>query len=219
MEEISLYDLPDLEINNYEMGVLVKKQLKEKYSQEFLVKCLGERYGTDKFDELTAYCSPEEKNDFVFTVKFDMVNEQIIDDDYFIRKNCFELEESIQNIFKQNNIESLSKVEVFGKNKIDCQMAVEDFIKTYPETNYLAIIIIKDNELNNSVEEIFESIAQIFNGIHLKTIIYSVDKDDFNIFIEKSKILPSISTTFIEKYNIKKQYYITIKENRIIRIK
>ena len=46
-----------------------------------------------------------------------------------------------------------------------------------------------------------------------------VDNNDYNILLDKAKLMPNISTTVIEKYNIKKQSYITIDKNEIIKIK
>ena len=43
-----------------------------------------------------------------------MIEEKLIDDDYYTKKNCFELEKNIEAGLKQKGIEALNKTEIFG---------------------------------------------------------------------------------------------------------
>lgn len=219
MDNISLFDIEDTGISNYEIVPLILERLEKKYNKKFYIKCIGERYGTDKFDEVTAYCSPIEDEKFVFTVRFDMINEQIIEDDYYIRNNCYELEKNIEKILEENEIELINKVEIFGKNQIDEDMTVNEFSEKYTNANYISIIVINNEKFNGDLEKGFEYVRDKYNKIYLKTIIYIVDGKDYEILSQESKIVPYFSTTTIEKYNIKEQHNISIHQGRVIKIK
>lgn len=219
MDNISLFELEDTGVSNQEIVPLIIRELEEKYNNRFLVKCIGERYGTDTFDEATAYCSPIENEKLVFTVKFDMIEEKLIDDDYYTKKNCFELEENIEAGLKQNGIEALNKAEIFGKNKIDENITVDEFSKKYTKANYISTIIIKNSQANKNLEDSFKYIRDKFEAINLKTLIYIIDENDYDIFTEQSKLVPYFSTTFIEKYNVIEKHNISVNKNQIIKIK
>lgn len=219
MDNISLFDIADTGVSNYEIVPLILEELEKKYIKTFCIKCIGERYGTDKFDEVTAYCSPIEDEKFVFTVRFDMINEQIIEDDYYIRNNCYELEKNIEKILEENEIELINKVEIFGKNQIDEEMTVSEFSEKYQNANYISIIVINNEKFNGNLEKGFEYVRDKYNKIYLKTIIYIVDGKDYEILSQESKIVPYFSTTTIEKYNIKEQHNISIHQGRVIKIK
>lgn len=216
---MSLFDIEENGLSNDVVSDLITQKLEEKYNQIFILKRIGNRYGTGKFDEVTAYCCPLNNKKMIFSVTFDMVKEMIIEDDFFLRNTCVELEEGLYNEFKKKNIESINKVEIIGKNRLDEILSVQEFSKKYTRSNFLATIIIRDEIAEKDLNYVFINIKNKFNSIYLKTLIYVMKDDDFDNCLEMSETLPALTTAFVEQYPVKNMHIIKVYKEEVIKIK
>ena len=196
VEGVSIFDIEGLIISNTEIVEAIIKNLENKYKEKFKVLRIGNRYGTDKFGETVAYCSLEEK-DIIFEVLYDMSKEEIKYDDYYIKKMCYELEE----ILRENiEVKSIIKTEIIGKSKIDSEYTITEFFEKYKNSNLLTTIVIENKITNKKLMKAYEKIKEKFENIYLKTLVFVLDKEDFQKLEEKAKTLTSLSLTMIEKY-------------------
>lgn len=131
---------------------------------------------------------------------------------------CCELEEYIVSEFKKENIESIAKISIFGKKKLDQKYSVEEFSNEYVNNNFLVTIIIKGKVSEEKISHIYETIKDSYSNIFLKSIIYVISKENFDKLLEKSKNIPKLSETVIKEYGVEKTYIIKIQNNEVIKI-
>ena len=215
LNEVSIFDVEGLVSSNTEIIESITERLDSKYNEKFKVLRIGNRYGTDRFSEATAYCGLEDK-EIVFEVLYDMSKDIIKYDDYYIKKMCYELEEDLRN-----NIETdlVVKTGVFGKSKLDSEYTIADFFDKYKSCNLLTTIVLKNRISNKELMKAYEKIKEKYENIYLKSLLFVIEQEDFQILKEKAKTLTDLSLTMIEKYNIKEKHIITIQNNEIIKIK
>lgn len=207
-------NLSDIEICNK-----IMKRLEENYKQKFIIKTFAKRYGMGDFENCTATCSPKEDENIIFSVMYDMINEKIVEDDFFLKSTSYELGKYILKELQNKGKEAIVKVKIFGKRILEKRYSVQEFSEKYGNKNFLATIIIKDKISEEELENIFIKINNNFKNLFLKTLIYTINKEEFNDCYEKSLNLPDINSTFIEDYKVNNDYIIKIYENKIIKIK
>lgn len=216
--EVSIFDVIGNGVSNAEVSEVITNKLKEKYQKEFLVKMIGNRYGTYTDDTATAYCCPKNNEDLIFTVTLNKEQTKI-EDDYSLRNISFELEKGIKEEFKKVDVEVVVKVEIIGINKMDEFITINECIKKFKGTSFLAYIISNKSIQDEKLEEIYKLIEEKYKGIYLKTLIYLLDEEGFEKCKEIDKNSPEITDTMIEKYEIKQETVIKILEGKIYRIK
>ena len=205
--------------SDLEIGKQIIKKLEEIYNEKFTVLKIAKKYAEGDFDHSVAICSPANNKNIMFNVLYDMVEEKIAEDDFFIKCTCFELEEYIVNAFKNNNIEVIVKVEIFGKKGLERKYSVQEFTENYEKNNFLATIIVKDNISQIELEDVFKNINDFYKNIYLKTLIYVIQNDEYEKCYNRAKNLTNLSMSFIRDYNVKNEYIMKIYNNEIIKVK
>lgn len=199
--EISIYDIIDNEFGTTEVVNKILKKLKEKYNKDFEILKIGERYGTDISNEVTVMCTIKNFNDFIFKVKYDMVEEIIVEDNFYIRYLCYLIEDKITEILKLNNTKTLVKVELARKNKIEkLYKKVEDFIEENPNDFFIATIVIEKNKFEY-ISECLSLLTSIYINLKLNILLYEMNQNEFKNFYNKSKNLDNIPMSYIETFN------------------
>ena len=216
--EASLFDFIGNGISNEEISNVIKSKLCEKYKKEFVVRMIGNRYGMDSNDTVTTFCSPKENEKLLFTAVLNK-EQTILKDDYIFRSMKFELEESIEKLFKENNVDVLVRIETIGINKLDEKLTVQEFIDKFDKFNFLAYIISKKVISKKVLINIYESLRKKYNNIHLKSLIYMLEEEDYYECFETIKASPVLSIAFIEQYAIKDEAIITIIDDEVFVIK
>ena len=201
-----------------EIGKQIAKKLEETYNKKFKIIKIGTRYGQGDFDNCIAICSPEENNNMAFNVIYNKNKKKIIDDDFFAKSICFELEKYILNEFKNVNKDAVVKIEIFGKRKLEKKYSVQEFSEKYKNNNFLATIIIKGDISKELLDNVFKNINSSYKNIFLKTLIYIIPEEEFEDCYTRSKDLPELSIAFTKSYNIKNKYLMQINNNKIINI-
>ncbi len=207
-----LFGMFNSDLDEKNVFKIVEEKLKEKYNTSFVVKKIGNRYGTGKYDEATLFCSPSHDKNMVFTVTYNMVNKFIVSDDYYIKTSCAELEKQIDKNLKN----SVTKVELFGKNISSKAYSIREIIDEYPNCKYIITTVSNEKIDVNVFNEILNNIKNTYNGISAKVLLYVASKDDFAEIQKEAEMVPELSEAYIEKHNVSKQYIIDIKDNNIM---
>ena len=216
--EISIFDVIGNGISNEELIEIIQNKLQEKYKKEFKIKKIGNRYGTYTNDTVTTYCCPRDDENMLFTAKLNK-EKTVLEDDYLLRKVSYELEENIKKEFRQNNIEVIVKNKIIGKNQLEELLSVQEFIDKNRGSNFLAYIISSKKISNETLKNIYEKLEQQYKGIHLKTLIYLINEEQYKECCETIKQSPTITETTIEKFVILEENIIKIQDGKIYKIK
>ena len=180
---------------------------------------MATQYGIGDFDNIRVICSPENNNEINFEITYNMVNEKIVDDEYYIKSTSNELENFIIKNLNDSQKEAIVKVEIFGKRSLEKKYSVEEFISEYSSCNFLATIVIKENISEDELNNVFQNLKNRYKNLYLKTLIYTVKQENFDILYKQTKDFPSISQTLIEENKPNNMHIIKIFNNEIIKIK
>lgn len=216
--DISIFDIVENGVSNSEISDVITEKLKEKYNEEFAVKMIGNRYGTAYDNTVTTYCFPRNNENLLFTAIMNK-EQSVLEDDYYLQKVTFELEENIRNEFTENNINTVVKTEIIGLNKLEKELSVQEFIKKYNTTNFISHIICQDNVPEDILKNIYNKLENKYKNIHLKTSVYFIDKNKFEDFFDVAKKMPSVTNSIISEYAIKDEKIIKIFEGKVNIIK
>ena len=96
---ISIFDIVENGVSNRDISNAITKMLKDKYGEEFEVKMIGNRYGTFDDNAVTTYCFPKSNENLLFTATMNK-EQTVLEDDFYLRKVTFDLEENIKSEFK-----------------------------------------------------------------------------------------------------------------------
>ena len=203
-------------LEDIEIGKQIKAKLEEKYNNKFIVKKIANRYGIGDYESEVAICRSEDENNVLFTVNYNMVKEEIVNDDFYLKKLCNELERYIAANISND---AIVRINIFGKNKLEKECSISEFSNEFPENNFLATIIIKDEISLDEIKKAFININSNYNNLFLKTLIYTISEDEFSKCTKKLEDIPEISQTFIKELSINNNYIIKIHENKIVDIK
>jgi len=215
--ELSVFDIIGNGVSNTEVSEVIINKLKEKYQKEFIVKMIGNRYGTYTDDTVTTYCAPKDNENLIFTVTLNKEQTKL-EDDYQLRAVVFELEEKIKEAFKQMDIEVIVKTEIIGKNEMDETISVQEFIKKFKGTSFLTYIISNNTIAEETLNKIYSYIKEKYQNIYLKTLIYVLNEEGFKECYKIDKNSPVITESIIEKYEVKQEVIMKIFEGKIYRI-
>lgn len=216
--DISVFDIIENGVSNSEISDVITQKLKEKYNEEFAVKMIGNRYGTCDDNTVTTYCFPKNNENLLFTSTLNK-EQTVLEDDYYLKKVTSELEQNIKDEFKEKNINSVVKSEIIGLNKLIKELNVQEFIRKYDTTNFLTHIICSENVSEDVLKNIYSQLEKKYKNIHLKTLVYFIDKDKFENFCEISKKMPFTTESIIKKYSVKDEKIIKIFEEKITIVK
>lgn len=217
--EISNYNNIEKSLAYNEIEQQILKKLKYNFGYDFLVRRIENRYGMGDFENVIAICSLKNDDNMLFTVIYDIINEKIVEDNFFVKCTSYELEKYILSELKDANKEAIVKIEIFGKRELEKIYSVQEFSEIYKNNNFLATIIIKDKISKYELEKVFTNINKKYKNIFLKTLIYTIPNENFDEFSQKVYLLPEISETFIKEYSINNMYIRKIHNNEIIKIK
>lgn len=201
------------------MGEKIVKQLAEKYNEKFIIKKMARQYGVGDFNNIKAICSLENNNKMNFEITYSMINETIEDDEYYIKSTSYELEDFIIKNLNDIQKEAIAKVEIFGKRSLEKKYSVEEFTSEYSSCNFLATIVIKENISEDELNNVFENLKNRYKNLYLKTLIYIVKQENFDVLYNETKDFPNISQTQIEENCPNNMYIIKLYNNEIIKIK
>ena len=70
--DLSFYEFVGDGLGNDDIVDITSKILEAKYNKKFIAKRIGERYGKDEDDTATLYYAPEDDEDFIFSVKYNL---------------------------------------------------------------------------------------------------------------------------------------------------
>ena len=216
--EVSIFDVIGNGISNEEISNVIKLKLHEKYGKEFVVKMIGNRYGMDSNDTVTTFCSPQDNEKLLFTAILNK-EQTILKDDYILRSIKFELEESIEKVFKENNVDVLVRIETIGINRLEEKMTVQECIDKFENFNFLAYVVIKGVASKEVLQDVYKILRKKYKNIYLKNLIYMLEEEDFDECFETIKSSPVISIAFIEQYVIKDEAIIKIVDDEVFVIK
>ena len=216
--DISMFDIVENGVSNVEISNSIIEKLNSKYNEEFCVKMLGNRYGTSTDDTVTAFCFPKNNEKLLFTATLNK-EETILEDDYYLKKIAFDVQEDIKEKFKKYGYDSVVKNEIIGLNQLKENLGVLEFINKYKNVNFLAHIVCSKEISDEILKQIYAEIEKIYKSIHLRTLIYFIDENYFQDFNELSNKIPSVTDAIIKKYNVKDEKIIKIFEEKIIIIK
>lgn len=216
--ELSIFDVIGNGVGNVEISEVVKNKLKEKYQEEFIVKKIGNRYGTSTDDNVKTYCCPKNNKELIFTATLNK-EQTILEDGYPIRGVAFQLEEYIKNKFKDKEIDVIVKCDIIGKNKLNEFLSLQQFIEQFKGVSFLTYIISKNVIEEDILRDVYNEIEEKYKDIYLKTIIYMLNEDGFKKCDIIASDSPTITDSIIEKYIIMDEKIIKIFEGKIYRIK
>ncbi len=216
--DISMFDIVENGVSNVEISSTIAEMLKSKYNKEFCIKMIGNRYGTSTDDTVTVFCFPKNNEKLLFTATLNK-EETILEDDYYLKKITFELQENIKDIFKTHGNDTIVKTEIMGLNQLEENLGILEFIDKYADTNFLSYIICSKIISDDILKEIYYEIEKKYKNIHLKTLVYFIDERDFEEFCELSKKIPSVTDAIIKKSNVIEEKIIKIFEGNVIIIK
>ena len=214
--EQSFFDVVDSEFNSSKIVESVCKKLEDKYNEEFLVTKIGNRYGMNSFEKATLYCTTKDNTNLLFLIEYDMVKEEILEDNYSVRKICFELENIIEKEFKLKNLEIINRVEILNLGSTIKNCSVFEFLEKNKNIVFLDTIVIKNEISEEALKKVFETINQKVFGVNLKTLIYIMNDNDFLDYSSKVKEFLSLSITDIEKYDIQGLKKIKIVDGNVL---
>lgn len=192
---MQLKDLINLEDVNNKVCRKIQEKLKEKYSEEFEIRTLGGRIGNGTCDIVSFTCSPKGNDKIIFNAELKM-NLRDFDDNYCERKECSKIEENIQNIFINNNIQSINRVRI-EKDEIFTDI----FINGEIPKEYRNII--------------FEAINNKYKDNNFVLFIYEIKSEEFNKYLENSKLLTKLKGIGLYYKDILKEYMVKINSNEI----
>ena len=197
----SIYDIIDNEFGTENTINKILKKLKEKYNKNFEILKIGERYGTNLTNEVTVMCTICNHIDFIFKIKYDMVEEKIVENNFNIRYLSYLIENKITKLLNLNNIKTLVRVELARKNQIEkLYKRVEDFIEDYPNDFFIATIVTEKNK-KQDISEILAILTSIYKRLKLNILFYEMNQIEFNNFYQSTKYFDNISMSYIENFN------------------
>ena len=216
--DISIFDVIGNGISNKEISDVIIKKLYEKYQIEFVVKMIGDRYGTNTNDTVTTFCYPQNNKNLIFTAILNR-EQTNLEDDYMLRSVTFELEESIKKEFEKNNIDVFAKIEIIGKNKLNEFLTVQEFIDKFDNFNFLAYIVSKNKISNEVLNDVYKNLENKYPKIYLKSLIYMLEEKGFCECLEIAQVRPTITETIIRNYSVIDEAIMKIVNKQIFRIK
>lgn len=214
--DLSFYEFVGDGLGNDDVVSSVKSYLEEKYNLKFIALRIGNRYGGDTDDVATVYLCPEVRRNFIFSVKYNIENCEC-KDDFLYRKVCYELEYEISNILREENINSLVRVDIIKKNTLDEDLTLKDFIMKYGTTNFLAYIIL-DGKVE-SIKNVYKKILEKYQGIKINSYIYEASREEFETLKEKVGDLEYFSKSILGRYIKNNPSIFRIIDNEIIEVK
>lgn len=215
----SLFQLTENELDDDIIAQKISVELEKKYNRQFIVKNIGNRYGTEEFNKATAFCTPVGVNDFVFKATINTETNELVVDDYNIKSLCYEIEEILNNEFRNLNIQLTNKVEIVGKNELSKNYSVNEFSNEFKNSSFLATIIVKNQLDKNKIYNVLEIIKNKYANIKLKCLFFIISGEDFGKCEEMAKVLPEITKAFVEQFSIIDEKIMKIANNEILELK
>lgn len=206
------FDFADNNLNTESVVKNTIKELEQKYNREFEVLKVGERYGTGFTNEITVLCTITGFYDFIFRVTYNMLEEKIVNDNFLIRCTCYYVEKELNKILK--NVNSIVRVEIERKNGLNKVYKTQDFLLDYPDDYFIATMIVEKHNSNN-FEEVLKELNNIYDNIKLKTIIYEMNKEEFEKFNKTSKNIDYFAMRYIEGFNIVNKQIFKLENGKI----
>lgn len=203
-----LFDIIGNGMINDEIFQVIKDKLLEKYHESFTVTHLGKRFGTESNDTVTAFCRSEINNDIIFTV---VLNKDKVhfEDDYIIRKLCYELESKINNDFQTLDIISYSNVKIINMMLYDgSEENLSNFLNNNEDSEFLCRIYIKDDCEEYKFKQVCEKIKQEYNSINCTFLAYILNEKYYDEIVKKNEYLPHSENIILDEKEIKEKYRI-----------
>ena len=167
---MEIFNPNDMERNQEEMQIEqhILKKLKDKFGYDFLVRRIQNRYGMGDFENVLAICSMKDDENMYFSVVYNVINKQIVDDNFFVKCTSHELEKYILEELQNANKQAVVRIDIFGKRHLEKKYSVEELSELYKNNNFLSTIIIKDKISEHEIEKIFKNINKKYKNIFLK---------------------------------------------------
>ncbi len=213
--ELSVFDIIGNGVSNQEISISITEKLKDKYNEEFCVKMLGNRYGTATNDFVCAYCFPKNNEKVLFNAKLNK-EQTILEDDYYLKKVSYMLQDTFEDKFKEIDIDIIAKIKIIGLNELEEDINLEKFIENFRDTDFLTKIVCTENISEDVLKDVYSNIERNYKNINLKSAVYSVDNNDFKELKVLSEKLPELTDSIIQKYNVKEEKLIKISDGNIV---
>ena len=134
------YEKNDLTIQEISNGIITK--LNQKYNKDFLIRSINNRYGMGDFENVIAICSPKDNENILFNVIYNMLDEKIVDENFWIKDTSNELDEYVLKQFRNIGKNAIVKTEVFGIKMLEHKYSVQEFSNSFNNSNFLTTIIV-----------------------------------------------------------------------------
>jgi len=207
-----IYDLADGVFNTKYVAESIAKILKNRYERDFEVVKIGERYGKDFNNEVTALCTVSGHYECIFKVVYNMVDEKIVYDNFLIRCTCYYVEKEINRLLRSVN--SIVRVEILKKNSVDRVYKTLEFLETYSDECFVATLIVEKKD-NNDIVKLLEELNEIYSGIKLKVITYEMSTMEYDRFYNDSKNIDYFPLNYVENYNIESKKIYALEDGKI----
>ncbi len=192
---MQLKDIINIDEINKKICEKMLEKLNEKYNEEFEINTFGQRIGNGTCDTASFVCSPKENKKIVFDsmIKTNFID---FDDNYSQRKECSKIEEDIKDIFSNNNIKIINRVEL-------------------EDNEIFADIFISGTISDDQINTIFNSINQKYKANDLYFFIYEIKDEEFESYKEKSKFMTDLKSIGLNNKDLLKKYIVKIISNEI----
>jgi len=178
------FDLIGGTLGNDYISQKVQEKLEEKYKEQFESLMIGGREFNS--ESIKLFVRPKNNKSLIFNVSID--SDENIEDDYYYRKTCNELEMFTENNLKQNGITAISRVTMIKLNTLLEDKSLNDLIKENGEVSFLSYIVLRGTEemLKNSFDNFFVSIKNNYKKIKLNTYVVYLSNEDYDKFYEEN---------------------------------
>ncbi|MED4014541.1 MULTISPECIES: hypothetical protein [Sutcliffiella] len=193
---------------NDKTAELVRKELNEKYNQEFEVIALGARMGTKDNNTVTSYV--QDKNGVVFSVVMDTKG-TIKSENYLRRKVGTAAGVVLVDELNKHNLESKVNLHVSGGKEIqDADIKLHDYIDSHTPDYFVGKLLLKEtNQLTHeNVKSAYESTYKQLKNTPLQTDVWVIASEDYDKAVTEFQKNPDVSEEWFDDYKVISKFYI-----------
>jgi len=196
--------------------------LQEKYGEEFKCDSIGNRFGTATNDTVTGYCYPSSNPSVLFEVIMDKDGE-IVGESYISSFVSDILENAIVQEFQNENVivhvsASAYRYDEMKEFTSKSNLTINNFIKENPRSGFSADIIVDESsnieDLAYSISDVYLRLSEKYPQLSLGAQIKIISNLDFVKCSEEMDNNPTVSKTLFEKYDVKGEVIVGIKNGK-----
>lgn len=216
--DLSFFEFVGDGIGNDDIVNEVKAQLENKYKIKVIPDRIGNRYGQDENSIVTVYYHLEGEENLIFSAKYNLETKEL-NDDFFYRKVCYELEKCITTLLLNRNVLGLIRVEMVNKNSLEENISLKDFLLKYPNVTFLAYIVLKGKYEDVFILNLYKDILSQYNISEMSAFVFYSEQDEFEKAKEKIGDLENYSKSMLSKYFKNPPSIYKTQERMMIKVK